>query len=319
MVGEDDELSHEGGESEFFGFAATLQWEGYSPWGNRFLFTGREWLSDNGASAPHNLKLYDFRNRVYQPELGRFMSPDPKQFAAGDYNLYRYCHNDPVNNVDPTGLQTSGTDEILNKPNLTMFGAGDWMRQGSPFTNGEMLGKAKNYVLELRSIVKSYVDKANEKSCNVTWSADFSNSLRPSTDFSKSAMVATTVLSTQSAAVTNANGTIRNFYVNLQIDIKWNDGQSRYFGNALRPAGANWLGKTGEIEHARDGLRALSHTYGGALPARDIANQEAASMIGRSIPAEDAAERMDGALAPWVRSTTAQSKIDHDDSLEHMY
>lgn len=29
-----------------------------------------------------------------QPELGRFMQPDPKHFAAGDYNLYRYAHND---------------------------------------------------------------------------------------------------------------------------------------------------------------------------------------------------------------------------------
>jgi RHS repeat-associated protein len=70
-----------------------------SAYGNRFLFTGREWLSD--------LKLYDYRNRMYQPELGRFLQPDPKQFAAGDYNLYRYCHNDPVNKSDPTGL----TDE----------------------------------------------------------------------------------------------------------------------------------------------------------------------------------------------------------------
>jgi RHS repeat-associated protein len=71
-------------------------WAGYSPYGNRFLFTGREWLSD--------LKVYDYRNRMYQPELGRFLQPDPKHFAAGDYNLYRYCHNDPVNKSDPTGF-----------------------------------------------------------------------------------------------------------------------------------------------------------------------------------------------------------------------
>jgi RHS repeat-associated protein len=65
----------------------------------RFLFTGREYLSD--------LRLYDYRNRMYQPELGRFLQPDPKQFEAGDYNLYRYCHNDPVNRADPTGLDTA--------------------------------------------------------------------------------------------------------------------------------------------------------------------------------------------------------------------
>lgn len=75
---------------------------GYSPWGNRFLFTGREWLSD--------LKLYDYRNRLYQPELGRFLQPDPKEFAAGDYNLYRYCHNDPVNKSDPFGDDATGLD-----------------------------------------------------------------------------------------------------------------------------------------------------------------------------------------------------------------
>jgi RHS repeat-associated protein len=70
------------------------------------LFTGREYLSE--------LKLYDYRARMYQPELGRFMQPDPKEFAAGDYNLYRYCHNDPVNRSDPTGLT------------LTSTGGGDW-------------------------------------------------------------------------------------------------------------------------------------------------------------------------------------------------
>ncbi len=89
------------GLPRFYDAAGT--YVGYSQHGNRFLFTGREWLSD--------LHLYDYRNRLYQPELGRFMQPDPKEFAAGDYNLYRYCHNDPVNNADPSGL-----DFIDNMP-----------------------------------------------------------------------------------------------------------------------------------------------------------------------------------------------------------
>jgi hypothetical protein len=37
--------------------------------------------------------------------LGRFMSEDPKGFDAGDYNLFRYCGNDPEDRTDPTGLQ----------------------------------------------------------------------------------------------------------------------------------------------------------------------------------------------------------------------
>jgi RHS repeat-associated protein len=88
-------------------------WRGYSPYGNRFLFTGREWISD--------VKLYDYRNRMYQPELGRFLQPDPKEFGAGDYNLYRYCHNDPVNKSNPLGLKPLAkglldvSADILNK------------------------------------------------------------------------------------------------------------------------------------------------------------------------------------------------------------
>jgi len=68
---------------------------------NRFMFTGREW-------APVNLGFYEYRARAYHPGLGRFMSEDPKGFDAGDYNLFRYCGNDPEDRADPMGLQTIG-------------------------------------------------------------------------------------------------------------------------------------------------------------------------------------------------------------------
>ena len=64
--------------------------------GTRFLFTGREWLSQFG--------LYDYRNRTYSAAFGRFVEKDPIGFRAGDLNLYRYVFNNPINWTDPQGL-----------------------------------------------------------------------------------------------------------------------------------------------------------------------------------------------------------------------
>ena len=63
--------------------------------GNRFMFTGREYLAEVG--------IYDYRNRMYSPDLGRFLQTDPIGFEAGDVNLYRYCGNSAVNETDPNG------------------------------------------------------------------------------------------------------------------------------------------------------------------------------------------------------------------------
>ena len=71
---------------------------------NRFLFTGREYAATYRSTTNSAFNFYEYRARAYNPVLGRFMSEDPKLFDAGDYNLFRYCHNDPVDLVDPMGL-----------------------------------------------------------------------------------------------------------------------------------------------------------------------------------------------------------------------
>ena len=61
------------------------------------MFTGREYTSTFG--------IYEYRARACHPGLGRFSGGDPKGFDAGDYNLFRYCHNDPNDVTDPMGLE----------------------------------------------------------------------------------------------------------------------------------------------------------------------------------------------------------------------
>ncbi|MFM8933353.1 MAG: polymorphic toxin-type HINT domain-containing protein, partial [Gemmataceae bacterium] len=47
---------------------------------------------------------YEFRNRVYSPSLGRWLSNDPLGFNAGDQNWYRAIGNNPGNSLDALGL-----------------------------------------------------------------------------------------------------------------------------------------------------------------------------------------------------------------------
>ena len=62
---------------------------------NPYGYTGRVHDRETG--------FYFYRARYYSPSLGRFLSPDPIGFGGGDFNLYRYVNNNPVNYVDPTG------------------------------------------------------------------------------------------------------------------------------------------------------------------------------------------------------------------------
>ena len=62
---------------------------------NPFQYTGRE---NDGTG------LYYYRARYYYPALQRFISQDPIGLRGG-INLYRYVRNDPVNLLDPWGLE----------------------------------------------------------------------------------------------------------------------------------------------------------------------------------------------------------------------
>ena len=54
-----------------------------------------------------DLGLYWLKTRFYDPQTGRFISPDSVEYldpeTLGGINLYAYCNNNPVMNVDPNG------------------------------------------------------------------------------------------------------------------------------------------------------------------------------------------------------------------------
>ncbi|MBO4871655.1 MAG: VCBS repeat-containing protein, partial [Muribaculaceae bacterium] len=63
-------------------------------------YTGHEHLPEFG--------LINMNARLYDPALGRFLSPDPVVQAPDDtqsFNRYSYCLNNPLRYTDPTGLK----------------------------------------------------------------------------------------------------------------------------------------------------------------------------------------------------------------------
>ena len=51
-------------------------------------------------------KLLRFGARDYDTHAGRWTAKDPARFSYGEWNMYAYVGNEPVNRVDPTGLVT---------------------------------------------------------------------------------------------------------------------------------------------------------------------------------------------------------------------
>ncbi|EHQ05052.1 RHS repeat-associated core domain-containing protein [Leptonema illini] len=67
-------------------------------YGETFMFTGQELERETG--------LYNYKARLYDPETGRFLQPDPvhtERAGFDNWDRYQYANNNPVNFTDPTG------------------------------------------------------------------------------------------------------------------------------------------------------------------------------------------------------------------------
>ncbi|MDQ7781116.1 MAG: RHS repeat-associated core domain-containing protein, partial [Planctomycetota bacterium] len=76
-------------------------------WGEEVPGAGQQTLADRyqftGRELDLELGLMHYRNRCYIPSAGRFMQKDPSGMPEGP-NRYAYVRNNPVNAVDPWGL-----------------------------------------------------------------------------------------------------------------------------------------------------------------------------------------------------------------------
>lgn len=100
---------------------------------------GRVLVDTNPGFQPFGFAggLYDadtalvrFGSRDYDPQVGRWTSKDPIGFFGGDSNLYAYVLNDPINLIDPAGLDwlSTATDFSAGLGDALLLGFGDNLR-----------------------------------------------------------------------------------------------------------------------------------------------------------------------------------------------
>jgi RHS repeat-associated protein len=121
-----------------FGRVLTDTAPGFQPFG----FAGGLYDRDTG--------LVRFGTRDYDPQTGRFTAKDPLGFGGGDTNLYAYVLNDPINLIDPMGMDwvdaaasfSAGLGDAL----LLGFGDDlrDWTDQTFGWAGGALVDKCSS-------------------------------------------------------------------------------------------------------------------------------------------------------------------------------
>ena len=129
---------------------------------NPFTTVGQFGVIEIGAN------LFNMRERDYTPTTGQFLGDDPLGLGGGDVNTRRYATNDPVNSIDPTGLDDGWFQNTLDFVNTVLGSASETFdlidHSGLLSALGSSAGLVSGYALVLGtvgvggSIIATYSD-----------------------------------------------------------------------------------------------------------------------------------------------------------------
>ena len=119
-----------------------------------YKYGGKELDSD------HNLNLYDFSARYFDPAVPRFTSIDPHAENYYSWSPYVYCYNNPLRFVDPTGKDgwdifwgtIDGVVDNLSLPFLPTPNNTDKVTSASDYNTGRSIGDIASIAMGVAEI-----------------------------------------------------------------------------------------------------------------------------------------------------------------------
>jgi RHS repeat-associated protein len=100
------------------------------------------------------------RYRAYDPHHARWLSPDPLG-EEGGLNLYEYCLGNPVNGIDPLGLENIGKELAFYVRSNKVYGPG-----GTPFCQMNHTALDRLNISQLQSLQRAAMVDSGRNSLN---------------------------------------------------------------------------------------------------------------------------------------------------------
>ena len=133
----------------------------------RYKYNGKE------LDRMHGLDWYDYGARWMSPVLGRFTTPDPKQWDTPQGSSFAYCDNNPIKFVDPDGKFPSMWQAQLSR---WVYNAFHQTKAGPIHTNDDVKDSKYQYTYDTYSSTGDgeFVITCNYK-FDTTWTQDVQN------------------------------------------------------------------------------------------------------------------------------------------------